>query len=137
MKIKIYTDGSCLGNPGTGGWAAIIVLEDKEYKISGGEKETTNNRMEMKAVIEALKWLYKKFTKEELNERGIVLYSDSNLIIQTLLQGWKRKANLDLWAEIDKLRAWLNIEWVWVRGHSHNKYNNLVDRLAVKAAEKI
>ena len=138
MKIKIYTDGSCLGNPGNGGWGAVILMDEKEYKISGGEKDTTNNRMEMKALIEALKWLYKRpgLTKEKINEIGVTVYSDSNLLIQTLSQGWKRKANLDLWAEIDKLRAWMNIEWVWVKAHAHNKYNNLADELALTAAGK-
>ncbi len=137
-KIDIYTDGSCLGNPGPGGWGVIILYEGKEYKISGGEKATTNNRMEMKAIIEGLKWFYKesKIPKEKLQDYKINFYSDSNLIIQTLNQGWKRKANTDLWAEIDSLRGWLNINWVWVKAHANNKYNNLVDKLAFSEAEK-
>jgi len=131
-EIHIHTDGSCSGNPGPGGWGAVIHFEDEEIKISGGEKDTTNNRMEMTAIIEALKWLREK----DLLERSIEIFSDSNLIIQTMNKGWKKKANQDLWAEIDKQRAWLNITWTWVKGHANNKYNNLADELAVNETQK-
>lgn len=134
MKIDIYTDGSCLGNPGPGGWAAVIIQDGKETKLFGNHPDTTNNRMEMQAIIEALKFLHNNHDAQSLE---ISIHSDSNLIIQTLTQGWKRKANTDLWAEMDKLRAWLNISWNWVKGHSTNKYNNLADELAVKAAKKL
>lgn len=138
-KIEIYTDGSCIGNPGPGGWGVIVLHNKKEIEISGGERDTTNNRMEMMAMIEALKWLRdeKNLPTEELDAAKITLYSDSNLLIQTLNKGWKKKANTDLWAQIDKLRAWLNIEWVWVKAHATNKYNNLVDELAFNQAQKI
>jgi len=153
-KIEIYTDGSCLGNPGPGGWGVIILDGDS---LSGGEPETTNNRMEMTAIIKALEWVRKNAEAERskdtttdtpkekhdtlimssnLNNCKITIYSDSNLIIQTLNQSWKRKANLDLWAQIDKLRAWLNISWVWVKAHNTNKNNNKVDKLAFNAARK-
>ncbi|MEK7085698.1 MAG: ribonuclease H [Patescibacteria group bacterium] len=134
-KIEIYTDGSCLGNPGPGGWGVIILDGDN---LSGGESETTNNRMEMTAIIKALEWVHKKsgIKSSELNNCNIIIYSDSNLIIQTLNQGWKRKANTDLWAQIDKLRAWLNISWVWVKAHHTNKNNNQVDKLAFDAAQQ-
>lgn len=131
-EIHIHTDGSCSGNPGPGGWGAVIHFDDEEIKISGGEKETTNNRMEMTAIIEALKWLREK----DLLERSIEIFSDSNLIIQTMNKGWKKKANQDLWAEMDKQRAWLNIKWTWVKGHADNKYNNLADELAVSETQK-
>ncbi len=131
-EIHIHTDGSCSGNPGPGGWGAVIHFEDEEIKISGGEKDTTNNRMEMTAIIEALKWLREK----DLLERSIEVFSDSNLIIQTMNKGWKKKANQDLWAEMDKQRAWLNIKWTWVKGHANNKYNNLADELAVNETQK-
>ncbi len=130
--IEIYTDGSCLGNPGPGGWGTIILESEKEHLLSGGEKETTNNRMEMMAVIEALKWL----REEEKTSAPIEIYSDSSLIINTMNKGWKKKANTDLWAEIEKLSAWLQIKWIWVKGHADNAYNNLADQLAVAAAEK-
>lgn len=133
-KIIVYTDGSCLGNPGPGGWGAIIIDQGEETPISGAAKDTTNNRMEMQAIIEALTHLHSKYP-DNLNKKPIEIYSDSNLIIQTFKQGWKKKANTDLWAELEKLTAWLNISWNWVKGHSTNKYNNLVDELAVKAAK--
>lgn len=132
-KIEIYTDGSCLGNPGPGGWGAII-LDTKEVTLKGNESHTTNNRMEMTAILNALEWIRKSLPEPQKYQ--IKIYSDSNLLIQTLNQGWKRKANTDLWAEIDKLRAWLNIEWVWVKAHATNKYNNLVDKVALSEAQK-
>ncbi len=135
-KIEIYTDGSCIGNPGPGGWAAMILHDEKISKIADGEKDTTNNRMEMRAIIGALEFLHTKLkrSREELNVTEIILYSDSNLLMQTLNLGWKRKANTDLWAEIDRLRAWLNIKWTWVKAHHTNKYNNLVDEMALAEA---
>lgn len=143
-KIEIYTDGSCLGNPGPGGWG-VLILGKNNIQLSGGEKQTTNNRMEMTAIIKALEWLHNKsgLTKEQLRSVRILIHSDSNLLISTLNLGWKRKANLDLWAQIDKLRAWLpvgktwlNINWVWVKAHATNKHNNQVDKLALAAATK-
>jgi len=139
-KIKVYTDGSCLGNPGPGGWGVVILHEDKEVHLKGGEKDTTNNRMEMMAIIHGLKYLHDK----KLTSSTIELYSDSNLLMQSLIQGWKRKANLDLWKEIDTLLGGdlfagesLNIKWIWVKGHASNKYNNLADQLAVEASKKV
>ena len=131
-EIHIHTDGSCSGNPGPGGWGAVIHFDKEEIKLSGGEKETTNNRMEMLAIIESLKWL----RENELTEKSIEIFSDSNLIIQTMNKGWKKKANQDLWAEMDKQRAWLNIKWTWVKGHADNKYNNMADELAVSETKK-
>ncbi|MBI4232052.1 ribonuclease HI [Candidatus Peregrinibacteria bacterium] len=137
-KIEIYTDGSCLGNPGPGGWGAMILIDGKEESFSGSEKDTTNNRMEMTAIIKALEWIKDSsgLSHEDLQSHKILIHSDSNLIIQTLNQGWKRKANTDLWAEMDRLRAWLDIEWKWVKAHADNKLNNFVDELAFKAAQK-
>lgn len=134
-EIKIYSDGSCLGNPGPGGWAAIIIIEGKELKLSGNEVETTNNRMEMTAIIKALNWLNQNV--KDLKDTKIQIFSDSNLIIQTMNQGWKKKANKDLWAKMDQERAWLNITWNWVKGHHTNRYNNLADELAVKESKKL
>ncbi len=131
-KIEIYTDGSCLGNPGPGGWAVLIRFDKKEITLFGGEKKTTNNRMEMLAIINALSWVRKK----NLNDVKITIHSDSNLLVQTLTQNWKRKANLDLWAKLDSLRAWLDINWVWVKAHAQDKSNNFVDMLAQKEAQK-
>lgn len=135
-KIEIYTDGSCLGNPGPGGYGALILIDGKMQQVSGGEKDTTNNRMEMTAIVKALEWLHQNLPEADLHPRKIVLHSDSNLIIQTLNQGWKRKANTDLWAEMDRLRAWLDIDWVWVKAHADNELNNRVDELAFSEAKK-
>ncbi len=130
--LIIYTDGSCLGNPGAGGWAAIIKDASTETVLSGGEAGSTNNRMEMMAVIEALLW-----AKEHHKNRLIQVYSDSSLVINTLKDDWKRKSNGDLWAKLDEARADLNIEWNWVKGHAGSPLNERVDQLAVAEAEKI
>jgi len=136
--IDIYTDGSCLGNPGVGGWGALIIKDNKEIILKGGEADTTNNRMEMTAVIEALKWI---------NNKGILkgkisLYSDSSLIIQTIMKGWKRKANLDLWEKFDEVNNKLMddeifINWNWIKGHANHAYNEKVDEIAVQESKKI
>lgn len=131
-EIIVYTDGSCLGNPGPGGWAAII-MENDEEKIAGGEKETTNNRMEMMGVIEALRFLNKKYGKK-LQSKKIHFFIDSNLIVQTLNVGWKKKMNKDLWAEIERLSAWLNIKWDWIKAHHEDKHNIEVDKMAQEQA---
>jgi len=139
-KIEIYTDGSCIGNPGPGGWGALIFHNGEEVELSGGEgEETTNNRMEMMAIIKALEWVRgeSKLSNEDLQKYKIKVYSDSNLIIQTLNKDWKKKANTDLWAEIDRLRAWLDIDWNWVKAHAENKHNNRVDALAFKEAKSL
>lgn len=130
-NIDIYTDGSCRGNPGPGGWAAIFLEKQSQrpFKIlKGNAFDTTNNRMEMTAVIEALRFI----DHEQLHASSITLYSDSNLIVQTLLQGWKRKANLDLWEELDALSEEIDIKYVWVKGHDKNKWNNECDKIAQK-----
>ena len=129
-NIIVYTDGSCLGNPGPGAWAFLAVESDEiVYEKFGSELYTTNNRMEMTAILEALKYLQKKYSKYEIN-----LFSDSNLIIQTLNQGWKRKANLDLWKEIDLTRSKLNITYNWVKAHHQDVYNIRCDELAQASA---
>ena len=116
-----------------------INLIPEELKLKGNEPDTTNNRMEMTAMIKALAWLREKsgLTHDDLQNYKIILHSDSNLLIQTLNLGWKRKANTDLWAELDRLRAWLNINWNWVKGHHTNPHNNLVDKLAQSEARKL
>lgn len=137
---EIYTDGSCIGNPGPGGWAFLVIdksathdegpMSGVVYQESGSEKETTNNRMEMTALIKALEHaLSKKFGK-------VRIYSDSTLLVNTINEGWKRKANLDLWLEIEKLLGRVKIELGWVKAHDKNLFNNMVDQLALKAAEK-
>jgi ribonuclease HI len=137
-KIVIYTDGSCLSNPGPGGWAVLLMYGKKEEILKGGESDTTNNRMEMTAILNALKWLNKNV---KTSETKIELFSDSNLLIQSLTKGWKRKANLDIWKQIDREYSLLNkknikVGWNWVKGHSVNEYNALVDETAVSESRK-
>ena len=133
--IKIYTDGACSGNPGPGGWGAVIVDGENKNEISGGEANTTNNRMEMKAVIEALK------TME--NEKEIVVTTDSNYVKNGITQwihswlknNWQTAAkkpvkNQDLWKELWNLSNSHKIKWEWVKGHSGHPENERCDKLA-------
>ena len=137
--IKIYTDGSCLKNPGNGGWAAIICTDDEIKKISGSEKHTTNNRMELLATINALK---------EVNSDDLIeIYTDSKYVkngitewINTWLSNnWKTSKkedvkNKDLWTDLYNLNKSNNIKWNWVKAHDGNPLNEEVDLLAKKAA---
>ena len=141
-NIEIYTDGACLGNPGPGGWGAILLYKEHRKEISGGEIDSTNNRMEMRAVIEALKTL-KKATE-------VTIYTDSKYVMDGITKwifNWKKNGwrtadkkplkNLELWQELDLEVAKHKIKWVWVKGHSGNHFNELVDELARAAAEKM
>ncbi len=142
MTIEIYTDGACLGNPGPGGWGAILMYKDHKKEICGSESGTTNNRMELKAVIEALR---------NLKKSSIVkIYTDSKYVIDGItgwINGWKKNQwrnanrkpvkNSDLWQELDNEVKKHKIEWIWVKGHNGNFYNELVDNLARKEAESI
>jgi len=134
-KIEIFTDGSCKGNPGPGGWAAVLLKENATKPFSiihGNALQTTNNRMEMMAVIESLRYV----KTNDLQEKEINLYSDSNLVVQTINQGWKRKKNLDLWKQFDTLNKGLNISYFWIKGHADNHWNEEVDALALNEAKK-
>lgn len=128
--LIIYTDGSCLSNPGgAGGWAICIIEENgTEFILSGGGKSTTNNRMELKAIIEALSCVP--------NNGECVIYTDSQLCINCATGKWKRKANLDLWEEYNIVSHAKIISFEWVKGHSGNKYNEIVDKLAFDEAKK-
>jgi ribonuclease HI len=134
-KVVIYTDGACSGNPGPGGWGAILRYGDHEKELNGGEAETTNNRMEMQAVIESLAALSKPCE--------IALYTDSVYVrdgVTKWLEGWKRKGwktsskkpvkNQDLWEEIDRQMARHTIDWHWVKGHAGHPDNERADELA-------
>ncbi|MBU1992605.1 MAG: ribonuclease H [Patescibacteria group bacterium] len=134
--IKIYTDGSCLGNPGPGGWAAIVLHDGNEVELYGNEKDTTNNRMEIISAVEALKWVRNVAKINENNQKEqIKIYADSSLLVKTINENWKRKKNQDLWGELDKARGFLNIKWEWVKGHHEDKYNNKADKLALEQAK--
>ena len=134
-SISIYTDGACKGNPGEGGWGAFIEYSDEKVKLYGYEKDTTNNRMEIIAAIEAL-----RFIKVQSD---IIIYTDSKYLmngINTWIHGWKKNnwktssnkdvKNIDLWKIIDELNSNHSIEWVWVKGHSGNPGNEMADELA-------
>ena len=122
-NIILYTDGACSGNPGPGGWASILRYGDSIKELSGGEKDTTNNRMELTGVIEGLKAL-----KEPC---AVELYSDSQYIVNALNNGWLRDWKKRGWKRRDGVTA------VWVRGHADNEWNNRCDALAVAEREKL
>ena len=128
-KIQIFTDGSSLGNPGPGGFAAIMRFNGREKIVKGGEPVTTNNRMEMRALIEAFKKIKDKTVPVEV-------YSDSTLLVSTMTKGWKRKKNQDLWADLDKLAEGLKIEGEGGGGHAGHPENTRADRIAVAEATK-
>lgn len=127
MRVSVYTDGSCIYNPGPGGWAFLVVQEscDKHVTQCGGEYKTTNNRMELQAVIEALLFI---------PEPNVDIYTDSLLVLRCATGAWKRKANLDLWAKFDSVAKHKDLRWTWVRGHCGNVLNEQVDRLARQKA---
>ena len=141
-NIEIFTDGACKGNPGDGGWGAIIRINDHEELIWGGEKETTNNRMEMMAAIKALEYL-----KES---SALTLTTDSGYVkdgITKWLQNWKKNdwktaakkpvKNKDLWQELDFQSSRHAISWKWVKGHSGHRENEIADMLANRGVEEL
>ncbi len=129
-KLIIYTDGACKGNPGIGGWGAILMYGDKVKEIYGYAPETTNNRMELSAVIEALKVIKRScpitiFTDSQYVKRGITEWIDG-----WIKKNWKNVKNVDLWQELYPLSKQYDIDWQWVRGHNGDKYNERADELA-------
>ncbi len=145
-NVVIYTDGACSGNPGRGGWGTVVLADGQEKHLSGGEKLTTNNRMELMAAIEGLEYVLEH---AELTGRPVTMICDSQYVkngIQSWIKSWKKNGwktaskepvkNKDLWLELDEAAGKLNIEWRWVKGHAGNKYNEICDQLAVAAAKK-
>lgn len=142
--IEAYSDGSCLGNPGPGGWGLLLRKKDagtqkllKEIEWAGGEQNTTNNRMEMMAILRMMQL----FNHHEISDSVIYIYTDSNLVVSTFTKGWKKKANVDLWSKIDeefmKLRRKNNqFHWKWVKAHNGHPENERVDDLAREQAMK-
>ena len=127
--IHIYTDGSCLANPGgPGGWAAIVVENGSTSELVGGEPETTNNRMEMLAVVNGLRAVP--------NSASVTVFSDSEYVVKTMTIGWKRRKNNDLWERLDTEAGRRRVSWKWVRGHSGHPLNERADRLARAEAKR-
>ena len=136
--VRIYTDGACSGNPGPGGWGTILTLGSREKELSGGEAETTNNRMELIGAIEGLSALKRPCRVE--------LYSDSQYLVRAMNEGWARRwrengwmrnkkepaLNADLWDRILNLCETHEVVFIWVKGHADNTYNNRCDALAVQ-----
>ena len=145
MEIKIYTDGACIGNPGPGGWAAIILVENEKKELFGGEKLTTNNRMELTATIKALEYCANQEEKQ-LSLKNVRIFTDSTYVkdgITVWINNWEKNnwktadkknvKNVDLWKRLKELIQSNQVEWNWVKGHSEDAMNNLADKLAKKA----
>ena len=137
--IKIYTDGSCLGNPGNGGWAAIIIDDNKKIQIKGSKKDTTNNQMELLAPIKALKKIPKGSNVQIFTDSKYVKSGITEWINNWKKNGWKTASkqpvkNKDLWTELDQMTNEFQIKWSWVKGHSTDVLNNEVDLIAREAA---
>ncbi len=137
--IKIYTDGSCLGNPGNGGWAAIIIDDKKKIQIKGSKKDTTNNQMELLAPIKALKKIPKGSSVQIFTDSKYVKSGITEWIHNWKKNGWKTAnkqpvKNKELWTELDNLTNEFKIKWNWVKGHSSDVLNNEVDLIARGAA---
>jgi len=141
-KLEIYTDGACRGNPGPGGWGAVLMYGDSHKKICGGEQNTTNNRMELMAAIKAL---------ESLNRTcDLTIYTDSQYVrkgITEWIENWKKRdwktaakkpvKNSDLWKQLDSQVAKHNVQWVWVKGHAGNEGNEMADQLANQGIDQL
>ena len=145
MEIKIYTDGACVGNPGPGGWAAVIFIENEKKELFGGTALTTNNRMELTAAIKALEYC-NAYEGEQPSLKQIKIYTDSTYLkegITVWINNWEKNnwktadkknvKNVDLWKKLKELIKSNQIEWNWIKGHSGDPLNDLVDKLAKKA----
>lgn len=141
--LKIYTDGACSGNPGPGGWAAVLLYGENVKELSGGQPDTTNNQMELRAVIEGLKAVKRVMPTE--------VYSDSSYVIKAFNDGWifgwqkngwktankEPVKNKELWQELFTLQSRIKPKFIWVRGHAGDKWNSRADELAVAEATKL
>lgn len=140
VVVEIFTDGACKGNPGPGGWGALLRFGDKEKELCGGERATTNNRMELLAVIRALESLNRRCAVKLHTDSQYVLKGISEWIINWKKRGWKTAdkkpvKNEDLWRTLDGLVAQHDIKWIWVKGHAGHEGNERADQLANKGCE--
>ena len=145
-EIIVYTDGGCSGNPGPGGWGIVVIANGEARQLSGGEKITTNNRMELTAAISALSVIQ---NTPSFNGKKIIVNIDSQYVkngITVWIKSWKQKGwktadkklvkNQDLWQQLDELNSNLNVEWNWVKGHAGIEYNEICDQLCQKEIAK-
>ena len=145
MEVKIYTDGACVGNPGPGGWSAVIIFDNKKEELFGGEKLTTNNRMELTAAIMALEYCSEK-EKKQPSLKQVKIFTDSTYLkegITVWINKWEKNnwktsdkknvKNIDLWKKLKELVKFIPVEWNWIKGHSNDPMNDLADKLAKRA----
>lgn len=137
-KVQLITDGSCIGNPGPGGWACILRFKDKQREIFGSEPQTTNNRMELKAAVEGLRVLKEPCEVEVVTDSNYVKHGITEWIHKWKRNGWRSQGkavkNQDLWHELDEETARHRIKWEWTKGHASHADNNRCDELAQNAA---
>ena len=143
MKIiRIYTDGACRGNPGPGGWGVLILKDNEEIKLNGGQNDTTNNQMELTAVIKALDFFSESTEIEIFTDSKYVMDGITEYIKKWKVNGWKTASkkpvkNTDLWKQLDALNAHHLIRWNWVKGHSGHRENDIADELANLGIDKL
>ncbi|NLE93637.1 MAG: ribonuclease HI [Chloroflexi bacterium] len=140
-EVTIYSDGACWGNPGPGGWAAILISGTKKKEISGAQPQTTNNRMEITAALEALRALRKPSVVHIFTDSSYLVNAATTWMPGWKARGWRRKEgvllNADLWQELDEVMSKHQIQWTWVKGHAGNRYNERADALANEAIRKL
>ena len=141
-KINIFTDGACKGNPGPGGWGVLIISEDEQVELSGGNKETTNNQMELIAVIKSLEYFDNQIEANLYTDSKYVMDGITNYIKNWKVNGWKtankkpvKRSNL--WMELDKLNSFHDVKWYWVKGHSGDIGNDMADELANQGIDSL
>ena len=140
--VEAFTDGACRGNPGPGGWGVLLRFNGKEKRLCGGEAETTNNRMELMAVIQALESLSRECTVKVTSDSQYVLKGINEWMENWKKRGWKTAAkkpvkNVDLWQRLDEARESHDIEWAWVKGHSGHIENEIADELANQGIDEL